>query len=1056
MPDNPHRIRILIASPSDVQEERKRGIEVIRQWNASQESVFLEAMDWETYAAPEGDGEPQEKINEQIVDRCDCAVGVFWARIGTKTKRAPGGAVEEIQRLENTGRKVMVYFSNLPIPRKAAKDPQFQKVEEYREEREKKSLCRSYDTHDDFEKKLYHHLNIQIPRWFPELFNKTKTTVKKPAKTGLSNQQAEEAYRKKLRNELNTISLLGSSVIQPFPLQLKDIFVPLEMYGGSRSTESLEKCIVGSVEEMVSSHKPEHVMKETFRKCRTLLVIGDPGSGKTTLIKYYTLVCLKETPPVSLGFEDPVKVYYLPLRELERNKKGYKSLQSNLAAWSHRNNLNIKVGTFQEWLHSGSSLVLLDGLDEVSDTEERKEICRWIKQQHGLFEQARFVVTSRPTGYRKEEGIYLDFEHQPVAVKDFSHAQQVKFLNNWYQAALMYEIRPEGTSEEEWKEKQGEEATKLATAMIEYFNKPENKGVRELAAVPMLLQIMAILWKERKFLPNRRQDLYSAALDYLLEYRDRARDREPLLSAEDTRRVLAPVALWMQEVLCFDEADRKTMHEQMQQKLDILEGKHKAEELCQTLVDRAGILVGHGKKTYMFRHKTFREFLAGVQLKEEWFEPGRISMLVEHFGEESGWWDEVIKFFMAQSNEKVFDHFMRELFTSSASFDFSPKQKKLLAQVIEEAPEKRVDALCEALLNQMEKSTYRQRSILDSLKALNQAVALDDLRQFKKDGIALNQDINELAEDVIRSLEKAAGITRDDKKQTRVGKSKEEKSCEPDRLIRNPYEHDAQYILIRGGSYIYSDTEQNVSVPDLYVAKYPVTNKQYRSFIDFLAGSPSENGKDLPLKSYEEALNVLANSKEISVKGFDDYLKEERNLADRFRSGYDEDRKFNKDDQPVVGVSWYAARAYCLWLTMLAGDEAEYRLPTEVEWEWAAGGRRDKQDEVLEVYTYPWGDEPLPTAKHANYGENEGATTLVGSYPDGATPEGLCDMAGNVWEWTEDWHEKYKSRKVLRGGSWFDFPEDLECSYRGSSCDPVSGSISIGFRVVRPSPPPKK
>ena len=596
--------------------------------------------------------------------------------------------------------------------------------------------------------------------------------------------------------------------------------------------------------------------------------------------------------------------------------------------------------------------------------------------------------------------------------------------------------------------------------MTGYLGKPENKGIRELAAVPMLLQIMAILWKERKFLPNRRHDLYSAALEYLLEYRDQARDRESTLSAEDTRRVLAPVALWMQEVLAFDEAERKEMHEKMQRKLDLLEGRHKAEELCQNLVERAGIMVGHGKRTYMFRHKTFREFLAGVQLKEEWFEPDRITMLVDHFGEDSGWWDEVIKFFMAQSNEKIFDCFMKELFASPVSLDFSQKQKNLLAQVIEESPEKRVDALCGALLNEKESSAYRQRSILDSLKALNQAVALDDLRQFKKDGIALNQDINELAEDVIRSLEKATGITRDDKKQTRVGTGTEEKSGEPDRLIRNSYEHDAQYILIPGGSYIYSQPKPKgtkVKVPDLYVAKYPVTNKQYRTFIDFLAGKPTVNDVDLSLKLYQEALQELVKSKDSAVKGLDDYLKEERNLVDRFRSKYDDNRKFNKENQPVVGVSWYAARAYCLWLTMLAGKSIEYRLPTEQEWEWAAGGKRDEteKERVLKVRKYPWGYEPTPTTKHANYGQIEGATTAVGSYPDGATPEGLYDMAGNVWEWMGNLYRKDKNWKSLRGGSWYDWSEFLACSARGSGFVPDGRDYVIGFRVVRPSPPVK-
>ena len=172
-------------------------------------------------------------------------------------------------------------------------------------------------------------------------------------------------------------------------------------------------------------------------------------------------------------------------------------------------------------------------------------------------------------------------------------------------------------------------------------------------------------------------------------------------------------------------------------------------------------------------------------------------------------------------------------------------------------------------------------------------------------------------------------------------------------------------------------------------------------------------------------------------------------LAKRFKFSYPDHLA-----HPVVGVSWYAAWAYCLWLTMLADDGIEYRLPTEKEWEWAAGGRRDVADEVLKVGKYLWGDEPEPTAKHANYAVNEGATTPVGRYSDGATPEGLYDMAGNVWEWMENWYDDGECVKALRGGSWNLNPGGLACFVRVNGF-PGRWGNGIGFRVVRPSPAAK-
>lgn len=154
-------------------------------------------------------------------------------------------------------------------------------------------------------------------------------------------------------------------------------------------------------------------------------------------------------------------------------------------------------------------------------------------------------------------------------------------------------------------------------------------------------------------------------------------------------------------------------------------------------------------------------------------------------------------------------------------------------------------------------------------------------------------------------------------------------------------------------------------------------------------------------------------------------------------------------------MSWFAATAYCLWLSLLESggkDTGLYRLPKEAEWEWAAGGRCDKPDKPLKARKYPWGDTPEPSSKYANYDNNEGATTPVGRYPDGATPEGLYDMAGNVWEWMENLYREDKKWKSLRGGSWNNSSEYLACSYRNYGFNPDGRLSNIGFRVVRPSP----
>lgn len=106
--------RLLVASPSDVAEEREIAVRTIQEWNdlnASERQIVLLPLRWETHSAPEYGKRPQSVINRQVVDHCDLLIGVFWTRVGSPTGAADSGTIEEIERVASTGRPVMLYFS---------------------------------------------------------------------------------------------------------------------------------------------------------------------------------------------------------------------------------------------------------------------------------------------------------------------------------------------------------------------------------------------------------------------------------------------------------------------------------------------------------------------------------------------------------------------------------------------------------------------------------------------------------------------------------------------------------------------------------------------------------------------------------------------------------------------------------------------------------------------------------------------------------------------------------------------------------------------------------
>jgi hypothetical protein len=158
-------LRALIASPSDVQDERKVVTDVISVWNATHSharAAIIEPVKWESHSVPRQGNRPQAIINEQLGGKCDFLIGMFWTRLGKETGVAASGTVEEIQEFLNAGKPCLLYFSNQPVQPGSIDQDQYAKLGKFKAEMREKGLQLDYGEVAEFREQLGRHLNAVV------------------------------------------------------------------------------------------------------------------------------------------------------------------------------------------------------------------------------------------------------------------------------------------------------------------------------------------------------------------------------------------------------------------------------------------------------------------------------------------------------------------------------------------------------------------------------------------------------------------------------------------------------------------------------------------------------------------------------------------------------------------------------------------------------------------------------------------------------------------------------------------------------------------------------
>jgi formylglycine-generating enzyme required for sulfatase activity len=833
------------------------------------------------------------------------------------------------------------------------------------------------------------------------------------------------AYCEKLIDDCGHIPLQGVAVGasdptgRPERMELAAIYVDLDTRTSVR--ERVRKLrrpadVAMFEDDEVESSRPLRVL-EAVASTRRAVLLGDPGSGKSTFLSYVAL-CLaahRLHPEEGWlkhlsGWKRAEELLPIPviLRDFARSLPAGEPVTPDLL-WSfivdrlRRYRLGAAEALLEAALQEGRALVLLDGLDEIPSNADRVRVRDAVTAFANRYKKSDFLITCRTLSYRDPAWRVPDAK--PFELAPFDSGKIKAFIGHWYT-----ELARRGAVEIG-------EAKASASRLQKAVRRPD---LRNLAPNPLLLTVMALVHAHRGRLPEARALLYEEIIDLLLWRWENQRTKRlsKLLDEASLKEIDLKCALFR---LAFeahgatsgggDEKLADLAERDLEKALSALRGgKHRdwAGEIIEAMKLRAGLLLERVPEIYTFPHRTFQEYLAGAHLSIQGDFPLRAARLAR----EGPLWREVVLLAVGRLVHLIGD---------------TDKPVALLGELCPE----RAKETPEAWTDVWTAGDVLAEIGIPRIEAKGSQHALDLAERVQARLVELVER-GKLDPRARARAGDALGRAGDPRFRAR------EEWCLPagDKL---------GFMEIPGGIFLmgsdkkkdpraYDDElpQHPLKLPLYYMARYPVTEAQYRVFAE-------ENGQEIEETAWARG----------------------------------------KPNHPVVYVSWEDAWAYADWLTdkllewpatpawllrLLKGEGGKCQqwrvvLPSEAEWEKAARGADGR--------IYPWKGEADPDK--ANYNETRiGGTSAVGCFAAGASPYGCEEMSGNMWEWTRNlWREgideskgypydagdgreirkaSFGSLRVVRGGSFDDDGRNVRCAVR---CRDRDGRDDyIGFRVA--------
>lgn len=422
----------------------------------------------------------------------------------------------------------------------------------------------------------------------------------------------------------------GLSTQGTYNLELEQVFVDLTIE--PKPVHSTSKDPIQPVPEGLAGRRQiwSYLRSKDFKD--SLALIGPPGSGKTTLLKKIALHVASRRRP-RLGETIPVLLFLREHVEAIQQNPQFSLAEALRATLIRKEGPVPPEGWLEKKLTAGRCLILFDGLDEVAVIEARQKVVNWVETRMKAHPENRFLVTSRPHGYRDNPISGLTV----LEVQSFDRDQIHRFVHNWYRAN---EIRASGKIDPGVESKAREGAEDLLRRL------GKAQTLRDLAVNPLLLTMIATVHRFRSSLPGRRVELYAEICEVFLGKRAQARGLYTELTPLQKQRVLQPLAYYLlherKREIPVEEA--KMIITEPLKRVARSKGQNQEESFLKEIEESSGLLLEREASLYSFAHLVFQEYLAAVHAREQ----GLGDELIENVSD--SWWHEALRLYGAQGD----------------------------------------------------------------------------------------------------------------------------------------------------------------------------------------------------------------------------------------------------------------------------------------------------------------------------------------------------------------------------------------------------------------------